>query len=1147
MTSANLDPALAALCAEAEAARAAGDLPAAAFAYAIAVGMLPPAGADEIAYELRLARATCLHGAGDFAAEAEELAQLEALVARHPDQARRVTLALRRAALLIVCGDAAAAQLLAATALAEAHIAGGALEAESLFILAEAAYYLNDFATARARAERAIAAYMALGDMRGEAYARRVLGLAMLSTGGDGMPQLQTSLELSRAIGDRAGEALSLNAIGIGTADRAQARSVYMQGLAIAETSGDRESEAVLANNLGTVYLALGLYGQARSYAGRAVRLARALDAHDMLAAFLETLGRAFGGLGQHDRARAALREAFTLAESIGNRGTAALSLICLARSALDEGRHAEAARDLERAAALSASIGARADEAAALAWRAAAHLLAGEPADARAASARAVALLQPGRAGGEFPPQEVWWQRYRALTALSPGAPAPPAEAVEALRQARDMMYAAIASLSDPGLRRSYLGRVQVNRAILDALATHEDPAALAPPVPPPVSHGGLQDQMTRLLGIAARLNDLRDAAALREMLLDELVELCGAERLLLLVGPSLEMPEALIARGVSPALVEPLRAAVMPALREALRRRRALTFDGPDDPDDHAPLALRPRSAFAIPLISGARTVGAFYADVRAFFGPFTASDLQQNNQHTIQGATPLENAPLYPQTLKAKEELERQVAERTADLRAANLALTERAAEAQAARAAAEAAYAAKTVFLANISHELRTPLNAVIGFAQVLQRDQGFSERQRELLGIIGRSGDHLLGLINDVLELSKIEAGRLGISPAPFDLHAALADLEGLFRLRAETRQLEFAVTIAPDVPRYVLGDEGRLRQVLINLVGNALKFTHAGRVAVEAEAEPDGAHQRLRIAVSDTGDGMGPDELESLFRPFMQTESGRRSQEGTGLGLALSRQLARLMDGDITVSSRPGVGSRFVVELLVDQAPPPSEPRRTSQIVGLVTAGRRYRVLVADERWQARRLLAEWLAEAGVEAREATDGAQALATWAAWRPHIALLDADLPIVDGLEAARRIRESPGGRATVVVAMAAHQPDGWADPLCDDLLSQPVGRDALLTCVARHLGIDLRYADDAQPADLEPLTRSHLEELPARLRAELAAAAATSDPAAVAAALARVSAGWPELGRRLGALADEFQFETIELLTAEGDQC
>jgi CheY-like chemotaxis protein len=368
------------------------------------------------------------------------------------------------------------------------------------------------------------------------------------------------------------------------------------------------------------------------------------------------------------------------------------------------------------------------------------------------------------------------------------------------------------------------------------------------------------------------------------------------------------------------------------------------------------------------------------------------------------------------------------------------------------------------------------------------------------------------------------------------------LYATLSDLEGLFRLRAEVRRLSFVVCIAPDVPRYVIGDEGRLRQVLLNLVGNALKFTHEGTIMIEATVTPEGAHMRLMITVADTGEGMRPDEIATLFRPFAQTESGRRSQDGTGLGLALSRQLARLMGGDIVVTSMPGAGSTFSVVILVDPASASPEAATAQRVLGLVTAGRRYRALVAVAHWQTRRLLAEWLHVAGIEVREAPDGPQALGIWADWRPHIMLIDTQLPLIDGFEAARRVRESPAGRSTVVIALSG-EPLPTDAPGCDDVLDRDVHQDELLTCVARHLGLDLHYAEEPVAIHTSHLARADLAELPPVLREQLAAAAASSDPVAVAAVLNHLAEGWPDLARRIGALADEFQFDTIELLAAD----
>jgi signal transduction histidine kinase/DNA-binding NarL/FixJ family response regulator len=1122
---------------EAEAARAAGDMPVAAFGYAEAIKLLPPQGADALAYELRLARAECLHAAGDYAAELDEVERLEVLGQRLGAPELQSAARLRKAAILGLGGDAPAGRALAMDALKAAQASrDSALTAAALLTLAGLAYSVSDYVASAAEAEQALALCRSLGDQRGEAQALRLHGLATLNSErlDAARAELEASLALARAIGDRAAEALALNAIGIGSADLAQARFVYRQALTLVETLGDRESEATIANNLGIVYAALGLYGQARQYASRAVRLARAIGALELIATCLETFGRALVGLGQVAQARTALREAHTLASNGGNRHTAAICLLGLACADLAEGDADSAVAWLDEASQTFGAIDAPAELAHALAWRAAAELALGAPELARGHARQAVELLQAGHVSVEFPAQEVWWWRYATLEATE-GAESQAAR--EALAHTWAALHSGIATLGDMGLRRSYLGRVSLNRRILEAVAG----SATLPSPAPPDSQAGLQEQLTRLLTVAAGMNELHAAAALRELFLDEVAELTGADRILFVVGASPHEPAALLERGAAPAELPALIAAARPLLHEATRRRRGLLREQLTEPEA-PPDALGSRSALAVPLISGAQVVGSLYAEVPGRIGPFTSGDLELVSLLATQAATALENGRLYEQARRARADLERLVDERTADLRAANKALERRAAEAQAMRASAEAASAAKSIFLANVSHELRTPLNAVIGFAQLLSRDEAMGPRQRELAQIIGRSGEHLLGMFNDVLELSRVEAGRLTISPAPFDLRRLLDDVSALFQMRAEAKGLRFAVELAPELPRYLVGDEGRLRQVLINLISNAVKFTHAGAVTVRADAQREAGHVRLIITVEDSGEGLRPEELATLFQPFAQTASGRGAQEGSGLGLALSRQLARLMGGDIRVQSTPGAGTIFTCEALLDTAAEPSAGEAAQRPARLVTNGRRYKALVAEEHWQQRRLLAAWLSEAGMEVREALDGAEAVAIWAQWRPHVTLLAADLPPVDGAETARQIKSSPAGRSTVILGLAAEGRQGRAADF-DDLLAGPVAHEELLERIANHLGLDLRPAAEAGAAPPPALRAADLMALPPELRAELARAAAESDPGMVDAAVADIAASWPTVGARLAVLAAEFQFEIIEALARD----
>ena len=222
-------------------------------------------------------------------------------------------------------------------------------------------------------------------------------------------------------------------------------------------------------------------------------------------------------------------------------------------------------------------------------------------------------------------------------------------------------------------------------------------------------------------------------------------------------------------------------------------------------------------------------------------------------------------------------------------------------------------------AKSVFLANMSHEIRTPMNAILGFSQLMLRDQDLTPRQCQYLGTINRSGEHLLALINDILEMSKIEAGRTTLNPTTFDLSELLKDLEMMFRVRTDEKKLSFSVEMVGDVPQYIVTDINKLRQVFINVLGNAVKFTEDGGIGLRVCAEHDGAMGPfLRVEIEDTGPGISPDDQDKLFRHFEQTKTGQQAGTGTGLGLAISREFVRLMGGDITVSSRVGKGSVFV-------------------------------------------------------------------------------------------------------------------------------------------------------------------------------------------------------------------------------------
>ncbi|MDZ8223521.1 ATP-binding protein [Nostoc sp. ChiVER01] len=337
---------------------------------------------------------------------------------------------------------------------------------------------------------------------------------------------------------------------------------------------------------------------------------------------------------------------------------------------------------------------------------------------------------------------------------------------------------------------------------------------------------------------------------------------------------------------------------------------------------------------------------------------------------------------------------------------------------------------AANRAKSEFLANMSHELRTPLNAILGFSQVMSRDYSLSGEHQENLAIINRSGEHLLNLINDILEMSKIEAGRITLNSNSFDLIHVLKKLEKMQHASAASKNLELVFEYAQNIPKYIETDENKLCQVLLNLLGNAIKFTNTGRVTLRVrlgagwESGEQGEMREqypphpphLFFEVQDTGCGITPQEIDLLFEAFEQTEIGRKSQQGTGLGLAISRKYVQLMGGDITVNSIPGVGSRFAFNIQIALACPReiSTNQIRYQILALAPPEKAYRILVVDDSKESRLLLVKILTSVGFEVREATDGSEAIANWESWQPHVIFMDMRMPIMDGYEATKIIK-------------------------------------------------------------------------------------------------------------------------------------
>ncbi len=434
---------------------------------------------------------------------------------------------------------------------------------------------------------------------------------------------------------------------------------------------------------------------------------------------------------------------------------------------------------------------------------------------------------------------------------------------------------------------------------------------------------------------------------------------------------------------------------------------------------------------------------------------------------------------------------------------------------------AKLAAEAASFAKGQFLASMSHELRTPLNAILGFAQLMVRDTSVKDNHRSYLKIIHDSGEHLLELINDVLDMSKIESGRITLNITSFDLYHLLDTLEKMFRLKVSDKSLQMIFKRSLAVPQWISTDEGKLRQILINLLSNAIKFTNQGSIVLSIDVingitngitkslEPDFQVSSqtqeptptiLKFTVEDTGAGIPANYLEKIFEAFEQTDLGKKSAEGTGLGLPISLKFAQFMGGQITVSSRLGEGSIFRVDLPVDVLASPVTLRQTSDryIIGLAPDQPEYRLLVVEDRWESRHLLVKILEAVGFQVREAENGAEAIAIWDEWEPHLIWMDMRMPVMDGYEATRQIKSHLKGQATVIIALTASALEEERTIIlsagCDDFVRKPFREALIFDKLAEYLGVTYLYEDESNRR-LTDRAADDLETLEANLKNSL----------------------------------------------------